>query len=128
VGGHVSASFLGLHSSLPLMRDNQVRLLAVASRERAPVAPELPTLIEEGLPVEVELWFGIFAPAGTPSVIVERYNTEINEILRLPQVVEKLAKQGLTVVGGKRERLREFIARDIVKWQKLIAETGISAE
>jgi tripartite-type tricarboxylate transporter receptor subunit TctC len=128
VGGHVSASFLGLHSSLPLMRDNQVRLLAVASRERAPVAPQLPTLIEGGLPVEVELWFGIFAPAGTPSAIVERYNTEINEVLRWPQVVEKLAKQGLTVVGGTPERLSEFIARDIVKWQKLIAETRISAE
>lgn len=128
LGGHVSASFLGLHSSLPLMRGNQVRLLAVASRERAPVAPELPTLFEEGLPVEVELWFGIIAPAGTPSAIVQRYNTEINEILRLPQVVEKLTKQGLTVVGGTPERLSEFIARDIVKWQKLIAETGISAE
>lgn len=128
VGGHVSASFLGLHSSLPLMRNNQVRLLAVASRERASVAPELPTLIEEGLLVEVELWFGIFAPAGTPLAIAERYNKEINEILRLPQVVEKLAKQGLTVVGGTPEHLSEFIARDIVKWQKLIAETGISAE
>ena len=49
-------------------------------------------------------------------------------MLRVPQVVEKLAKQGLTVVGGPPERLGEFIARDIVKWQKLIAETGISAE
>ena len=128
VGGHVSASFLGLHGALPLTQDNQVRLLAVASRERAPVAPQLPTLIEEGLPVEIELWFGIFAPAGTPPAIGERYNREINEILRLPQVVEKLAKQGLTVVGGPPERLSEFIGQDIVKWQKLIAEAGISAE
>jgi tripartite-type tricarboxylate transporter receptor subunit TctC len=125
VGGHVSASFLGLHGALPLMQGGQVRLLAVASRERAPPAPQLPTLIEEGLAVEVELWFGIFAPAGTPPATAERYNSEINAILRLPQVVEKLAKQGLTVVGGTPERLSEFIARDIVKWQKLIAEAGI---
>jgi tripartite-type tricarboxylate transporter receptor subunit TctC len=128
VGGHVSASFVALHGALPLLQDNQLRLLAIASRERAPAAPQLPTLIEEGLPVEVDLWFGIFAPAGTPSAIVERYNREINEILRMPQIVEKLAKQGLTVVGGPGEHLSEFIARDIVKWQKLIAEARISAE
>jgi tripartite-type tricarboxylate transporter receptor subunit TctC len=128
VGGHVGASFLGLHGGLPLMQANQVRLLAIASSERAPAAPQLPTLVEEGLPVEVDLWFGVFGPAGMPSAISERYNSEINGILRVPQVVEKLTKQGLTVVGGTPERLGEFIARDIVKWQKVIAEAGISSE
>jgi len=128
VGGHVSAGFQGVHGALPLMQSGQLRLLAVASRERAAVVPQLATLIEEGLAVEVELWFGVLAPAGTPPEIVERYNKEINTVLRAPQVVEKLAKQGLTVVGGTPERLGEFIARDIVKWQKLIAETGISSE
>jgi tripartite-type tricarboxylate transporter receptor subunit TctC len=128
VGGHVSAKFEAVHGALPLMQSNQLRLLAVASRERTAVAPQLPTLIEDGLAVEVDLWFGIFAPAGTPSAIVERYNTEINEILRLPKVVEKLAKQGLTIVGGTPERLSEFIAQDIVKWQKVIREAGITAE
>jgi len=128
VGGHVSASFVALHGALPLMQDNQLRLLAIASTERAPAAPQLPTLIEEGLPVEVDLWFGIFVPAGTPAAIGKRYNKEINEILREPQIVEKLGKQGLTVAGGTPEHLGEFILRDIVKWRKLIAEARISAE
>jgi tripartite-type tricarboxylate transporter receptor subunit TctC len=128
VGGHVSASFLGLHGALPLMQANQVRLLAIASGERAPIAPQLPTLIEEGLPVEVDLWFGIFAPVGTPPAIAERYNKEINEVLREPRIVEKLANQGLTVAGGTPEDLSGFIAQDIVKWQKLIAEAGIRSE
>jgi len=128
VGGHVSASFVALHGALPLMQDNQIRVLAIASRERAPVAVQLPTLNEQGLPVEVDLWFGIFAPAGTPPAIVERYNKEINGILRTPQIVEKLANQGLTVVGGTPELLGEFIAQDIAKWQKLIEEAHISAE
>jgi tripartite-type tricarboxylate transporter receptor subunit TctC len=127
-GGHVSASFQAVHGALPLMESNQLRLLAVASRERAAVVPQLPTLVEEGLPVEVDLWFGIFAPAGTPPEIVERYNKEINEILRVPQIVEKLAKQGLTVDGGPPERLGAFIKQDIVKWQKVIREAGITAE
>jgi tripartite-type tricarboxylate transporter receptor subunit TctC len=128
VGGHVSASFLGLHGALPLMQDNQLRLLAIASAERAPVAAQLPTLNEEGLPVEVDLWFGLFAPAGTPPAIVERYNKKINEILRTPQIVEKLGDQGLTVVGGTPELLGEFIEQDVVKWQKVIREAGITTE
>jgi tripartite-type tricarboxylate transporter receptor subunit TctC len=128
VGGHVSASFQAVHGALPLMRSSQLRLLAVASRERASVVPQLPTLIEEGLEVEVDLWFGVFAPAGPPPAIVERYNKEINEILRMPQIVKKFAKQGLTVVGGTPERLSEFIAQDIVKWQTLIRAAGITSE
>jgi tripartite-type tricarboxylate transporter receptor subunit TctC len=110
------------------MQSGQIRLLAVASKERAAVAPQLPTLIDEDLPVVVDLWFGIFAPAGTPSEIVQRYNQEINEILRMPQIVEKLGKQGLSVVGGRPERLGAFVAQDIVKWQQVIREAGITAE
>ena len=85
-------------------------------------------MAEQAFPVEVELWYGILAPAGTPTTIVARYNTEINEIIRQPQIVEKLAKQGLTVVGGAPERLAEFIAQDIVKWQQVVGELGITAE
>jgi tripartite-type tricarboxylate transporter receptor subunit TctC len=128
VGGHVSASFQAIHGALPLMQSGQISLLAIASRERAAVAPLLPTLIEEGLPVEVGLWFGIFAPAGTSSEIVQRYNAEINEILRMPRIVEKLSKQGLSVVGGPPERLGAFVAQDIVKWQQVIIEAGVTAE
>jgi tripartite-type tricarboxylate transporter receptor subunit TctC len=101
-------------------------LLAIASKERSPVAPDLPTLQELGLPgFEVDLWFGVLAPAGTPPDIVERYNATINDILRTPQVVEKLAKQGLRVGGGTPERFGDFLASDIVKWQKVVSEAGI---
>jgi tripartite-type tricarboxylate transporter receptor subunit TctC len=128
LGGHVSASFQAVHGALPLMQSNQVRLLAIASRERAGVAPELPTLIEQGLRVEVDLWYAIFVPVGTPPEIVERYNKEINEILRAPHIVEKLAKQGLTAIGGPPESLGEFVAQDIVKWQQVVKEAGIATE
>jgi tripartite-type tricarboxylate transporter receptor subunit TctC len=128
VGGHVSASFQAVHGALSLMQSNQVRLLAIASRERAGVAPELPTLIEQGLRVEVDLWYGIFVPVGTPPEIVERYNKEINEILRAPHIVEKLAKLGLTAIGGPPGSLREFVAQDIVKWQQVVKEAGIATE
>jgi tripartite-type tricarboxylate transporter receptor subunit TctC len=110
------------------MRSNQLRLLGIASKKRASIAPDLPTLVEQGLPVEVDLWYGVFAPAGTPTTIVARYNKEISEIIGTPQIGEKLAKQGLTVVGGTPDQLAEFIAQDILKWQRVIKEAGIIAE
>jgi len=128
VGGHVSAGFQAVHVALPLAQSNQLRFLAVASKERLRVVPEVPTLIEEGLPVEVDFWYGFFAPAGTPPAIVQHFNKEINDIIRIPQIAEKLTKQGFTVVGGTPERLGEFIAQDIDKWQKVIREAGITSE
>ena len=129
VGGHVSLAFQSIHVIMPLAQTNQVRLLAVASKERSRVAPDLPTLQELGLTgFEVDLWFGILAPAGTPQEIVERYNATVNEILRAPHVVERLSKQGLTTGGGTPERFRDFIANDIVKWQKVVSEAGIVVE
>lgn len=129
VGGHVSLAFQSIHVIMPLAQSNQVRLLAIASKERSRVAPDLPTLQELGLAgFEVDLWFGILAPAGTPQEIVDRYNATINEILRSPHVVEKLAKQGLATGGGSPERFRDFMANDIVKWQKVVQEAGLAAE
>jgi tripartite-type tricarboxylate transporter receptor subunit TctC len=129
LGGHVTAAFQAVHVILPMAKENQVRLLAAASKERVRVAPDLPTLHEQGLTgFEVDLWYAILAPANTPPAIVSRYNTTINEILKTPAVVEKLAKQGLTVAGGTPERLAEFLAADIAKWQKVVKEAGISAE
>src|SRR5262245_52566882 len=128
VGGHVSAGFQAVHVALPLVRNNQLRFLAVADKERLGIAPELPTFIEQGLPVEVDFWYGVFAPAGTPPAIVGRYNKEINDILRVPEIAEKLAKQGLMVAGGTPEQFGRFIVEDIVKWQKVIREAGITAE
>jgi len=89
----------------------------------------LPTLNEQGLTgFEVDLWFGMLAPAGTPLDVVARYNATINDILRAPEVADKLAGQGLTVVGGTPTRFAEFIVNDSDKWQKVVREAGISAE
>lgn len=128
VGGHVSAAFQAIHVALPFLQSNQLRLLGIASKERTQVAPQLPTLIEEGLLVEVDLWFGVLAPAETAPAIVARYNKEINEIIRTTQIAAKLSKQGLTVAGGTPDLLGDFIAQDIVKWQKVVREAGIASE
>jgi len=129
IGGHVKAGFLAVHLALPLVQNNQVRLLGVAGLERSKVAPDLPTLDSQGLTgFEVNLWYGLLAPAGTPRDIIVRYNAVVNEILAQPKTVEMLAKQGLTVAGGTPEQLGQFVAADAAKWQKVVKEAGITAQ
>jgi tripartite-type tricarboxylate transporter receptor subunit TctC len=129
LGGHVKAGFMAVHLALPLVQSNQMRLLGVASLQRAKVAPDLPTLDAQGLTgFEVNLWYGLLAPAGTPREVVMRYNTVVNEILQEPKLVEALAKQGLTLAGGTPEQFGQFIAADAAKWQKVVKEAGISAQ
>ena len=127
IGGHVGAAFQAIHVIMPMAAQNQVRLLATGSKERTPVAPDVPTLREQGLTdFEVTFWYGILAPAGTPAEIVARYNATINEILKSPAVVDKLSKQGLVVTGGTPERLATFLTSEIAKWQQVVKEAGIA--
>ncbi len=127
IGGHVGAAFQAIHVIMPMAAQNQVRLLATGSKERTPVAPDVPTLREQGLTdFEVTFWYGILAPAGTPAEIVARYNATINAILKSPAVVDKLSKQGLIVTGGTPERLATFLTSEIAKWQQVVKEAGIA--
>ena len=129
VGGHVQAMFLPVHTALPLAQDKQIRILAVGSEKRAPQAPDVPTLAEQGVAgFDVDLWYGILAPAGTPQPIIDRYNAAMNEILAQPSVREALEKQGLTPRGGPPERLADLIARDTPRWATVVREAGITPE
>ena len=129
VGGHVKAMFIPVHTVLPLAGDGQVRVLAIGSDRRSPMAPAVPTLAEEGVAgFDVDLWYGLLAPAGTPKEIVQRYNAAVNEILQTPRVKEALEKQGLVAVGGPPERLRDLVRKDLERWARVVKDAGISAE
>jgi tripartite-type tricarboxylate transporter receptor subunit TctC len=129
IGNHVSAMFVPTHVALPLAEDKQIRILGVASPERVAAAPDVPTLIEQGVAgFEVDVWFGLLAPAGTPADVVARYNAVINEFLRSPEIIAALAKQGLITAGGPPEVLGALIEHDKAKWQSLIQQAGITAE
>jgi tripartite-type tricarboxylate transporter receptor subunit TctC len=129
VGGHVAGGFLSLSIAAPLARNNSLRILGVAGKERVSTDPDLPTIAEQGIDgIEVELWFGLLAPAGTPRAIISRYNDTINEIVREPRVVELAAKQGIVIRGGKPEELAEFLVRDIAIWRAVVKEAGIKPE
>jgi tripartite-type tricarboxylate transporter receptor subunit TctC len=129
VGGHISAMFLPIHTALPLAESGQIRILAVGSKTRAQRAPDVPTLAELGVTeFDVDWWSGILAPADTPKAIVDRYNAVFNEILTQPNVREFLEKQGLTASGGPPERFARLIAKDRVRWAKVIKDAEIAPE
>jgi len=128
-GGHVSAMFLPVHTALPLAQAGQIRILAVGSQTRAPQAAQVPTLAELGVTgFDVDLWYGVLAPAGTPKDIVDRYNAVFNEILAEPGVRSLLDKQGLIAQGGPPERLGELVAKDRARWAKVVKDAQITAE
>ena len=129
VGGHVHAMFLPLHTALPLAADKQIRLLAVGSAARSAQAPDVLTLSEQGVSgFDVDLWYGLLAPAGTSAEVVARYNKVLNEILAQASVREALAKQGMEVKGGAPGQLAELIARDQPRWSKVVSDAGIAPE
>jgi tripartite-type tricarboxylate transporter receptor subunit TctC len=129
IAGHVGVMFMPVHTALPLMQSNQIRALAVGGAKRSSVMPSVPTLAEEGVAdFDVDLWYGLLAPAGTPADIVNRYNAAVNEILTVPEVVQTLAAQGLTPAGGPPERLADLIKRDLPAWARVIKDAGITAE
>ncbi len=129
LGNHVSAMFLPIHTALPLAETKQIRILAVGSMVRSPHAPHVPTLAELGIAdFDVDLWFGVLAPAGTPKAIVDRYNAVFNEILAQPSVQAALEKQGLTAQGGPPERLAQLVASDRLRWAKVVKDAGLAAE
>jgi len=129
LGNHVSAMFVPFHVALPLARENQIRVLAVAHHERIAAAPELPTFAEQGFAdFEIDSWYALFAPAGTPDEVVARYNQTVNDILREPQIVDVLAKQGLITAGGTPDALDTLVKTDLSKWSKIMQDAGITAE
>jgi tripartite-type tricarboxylate transporter receptor subunit TctC len=129
VGGHVQAMFIPIHVGLSHAQAGRIRLLAVGSDKRTPLAPSVPTLAEQGVAdAEVDLWYGLSAPAGSPPDIVQRFNAVINEALAEPRIRTLLQGQGLEAVGGSSRAFTDVIARDLPRWTAIVQGAGIAAE
>jgi len=129
VGGHVQAMVSALQTVAPHVQSGRLRMLAVMSAKRAEAFPEVPTLKEQGLPdLEVETWYAMFAPAGTPAQIVGHLNREMNEFLKEADVREVLDKQGLNPAGGTSEALGERVKRELVRWTRVVKAAHIKAD
>ena len=129
IGGHVSVMFPTIPTAIPHVRAGKLRALAVTTRSRTPIAPELPPISESGVPgYEVSSWYGLLAPAGTPAAVISRLQREIAKVLRSPDVGEKLTAQGLDLVGNTPEEFAAVIRSEIVKWARVIKASGATAD
>ena len=129
LGGRVTMMFDNMPSSLPLVREGKLRALGVTSAQRSAAAPEIPTIAEQGLPgFEATSWFALFAPAGTPKPIVDKLQAEVKKILGTPEAGKRLAEIGLEPVGSTPEELAAYQRAEIVKWAKVVKDSGAKVE
>src|SRR5881394_1186174 len=129
VGGHVQAMISALQTVAPHVHSGRLRFLAVMSAKRSDAFPDVPTLREAGMPdLEVETWYAMFAPAGTPAPIVKKWNAELNELLKEADVKDVIAKQGLVPEGGTPQALGDRVKRELASWTRVVRAAGIKAD
>jgi len=129
LGGHVPVTFITLGPVAPYIANGKLRPLAVASAQRSPLAPNVPTLAEQGYKdVEVTAWNGLWGPRNLPPEIVKTLNGHFNEILKMPEIVSRMAVLGTTPVGGDADVLGKTNAADYARFGKVIKELGIQAD
>jgi tripartite-type tricarboxylate transporter receptor subunit TctC len=128
-GGHVPLFFGTMTSTRDLVKAGRLRALATTGATRSAGAPELPTVAESGVPgYEVNAWYGVLAPAGTPRPIVNRLSAELARMLRIPDVREALVAQGTDPVGSSPEEFGRHLRNEIEKWAKVVQASGLHAE
>jgi tripartite-type tricarboxylate transporter receptor subunit TctC len=121
LGGQVQILFITLPASLPHLKAGKVKALAVTSASRMSMLPEVPTVAETVIPgLDVNLWIGVVAPAGTPPAVVSRLNAEFNKVLDTPAVRERIVAQGANVAGGTAEQFDAHIRRELQRWARTI--------
>jgi tripartite-type tricarboxylate transporter receptor subunit TctC len=129
VAGHVDMFFDTLATSVPLYRDNKVKLLGVADLKRAAAVPEIPTISEAGLPDFRSItWFGLVAPPATPAALAEKINRDVVEILESKDVAEMLRKMSLEAGATAPAETTRFFAEETALWSKVIKEAGIEPQ
>jgi tripartite-type tricarboxylate transporter receptor subunit TctC len=129
VSGQVAWLFDSIVWSLPQIRAGKLKGLAVTSRERSPLAPDLPTVAEAGLPgFEGVTWFGLVAPAAVPKEVAGKLNAELNRLLQTPDMRDKLAAQGAEAAPGSPEDFARVVREDAARWGKVIRDAGVKVE
>ena len=130
LAGEVSLLFGTMADVVEHIRGGKLRALAVTSARRIPVLPEVPTMVESGIPgYEATAWFGVLAPAATPREIVTRLNQDIGRVLQMPDVLARISQQGSAeIVGGSPEQFGDFIRAEVAKWASVVKQAGVKVE
>jgi len=129
IAGHVQAMSVPLQTGAPYVHSGKLRMLAVMSARRSSAFPDVPTLKELGLgELEVDTWYGLFAPAGTPAPVVAKLNSELNALLKEPDIRALLEKQGMNPEGGTPERFGALVKTELARWSRVVKTAGIKAD
>ena len=129
LGGQVQSMFDNTPSALPHVRGGRLRAIAITSAQRSPLLPDVPTLAESGFPgFEVQSWFGLAAPAGTPRPVVDRLNAELGKVLTNPDVRQRLLNLAATPAPGTPEQMRSFATAEVKRWYDVVKLSGAKAE
>ncbi len=128
LGGSIQLVFDNMPSALPMAKEGKIRALAQTTAKRSPAAPDVPTVAESLPGFEATTWFAMFAPANTPKPIIDKLNAEVLRIFKLPDVAERLKTLGLDPVLSSADELGKYQASEIVKWTKVVKDSGAKAE
>jgi len=125
VQGEPPIGCMAISGPLPQVKAGKLRALAVSSAKRIPALPDVPTFAEAGFPgIEDYTWVGVFLPAGTPAAIVQKLNAAVNRAIESHDVRERLDANAFDPVGGSQQQFAEYVKTEIVKWAKVVRDTG----
>jgi len=128
MGGQINVMMDTPSSMLPHVRAGKIKALGMASEKRVAVAPEIPTLIESGVPVVGGTWVGLLAPAGTPKPVVDKLSREVAVAVRRPEIKERFAQLGIEPVGNTPAEFTQFLKDEVAKWAKVIKTANVKID
>lgn len=129
LGGQVDIFFATMPAAMPFIKSGKLKTLAVTSEKRSVVLPNVPTIAELGMPgYSASTWYGIYAPKGTPTDIVQKIHEATVEVLKIPELREQLIQRGFEPIGNTPDQFASFISSEITKWAKVVKIAGIEPE
>ncbi len=129
LGGQVPLAIVGLPAAMPYIKAGKLKAIAIFSRSRSKLAPNIPTFVESGYPeIEAELVYGVFAPIGTPKPIINLLNQKIGDALNSKEVNDKFLNDGFDVALSTPNELNEYLKNDIQKWRPIVRDSGATSD
>jgi tripartite-type tricarboxylate transporter receptor subunit TctC len=129
IGGQTQFMFPSLFTALPHVKSGKLRALAIAGPKRSPLLPDVPTLKEAGVDgVDVQQWYGFFAPAKTPKPVIEQLNKALNQVLADNEVVKRMEEHGADVETSTPEKFGELVKSELAKWGQVVREVGAKVD
>jgi tripartite-type tricarboxylate transporter receptor subunit TctC len=129
IGGQTQFMFPSLFTALPHVKSGKLRAFAIAGPARSPLLPDVPTLKEAGVSgVEVQQWYGFFAPAKTPKTVVDQLNKALNQVLSERDIVKRMEDHGATVETSTPEQFGALVKGEIVKWKGVVQQARLTVE